>query len=465
MNACVFSPWRAALCLLALSASASAKETLWYDAKGIPWLYDTWANPGEAIITRTPLLRLVSGAVEVPAVIDGYPLTRIDAAVFGACTGITSVTIPASVKFIQSHAFAGSGVREIVFLGDEISTGGILFTYCPFLERVVLPERIHTLGNATFRGCRSLKTIVFPDGTEDLGVWSTFEDCGALEYVWFPPSLSEPWDDTTFKGCTHLQQVVFTGKAPEGDAAVSLIPNGARITYPRADASAWGDIVPESRRGTFTELVAKPKVTVSSRMIGARTMEVQFEVASDSPEVEVRAIALRDGEKSFANVVPIRTLSAGALGKVPANTTNRFVWDIAKDWRADLENARPLILTREDALLPIDEVTLPGEGDLPPFTVNRVPVHETQVLDALLWCYAEGDPRLTVSQGVASVDGEPIAEGDTIVDLQKALAYLFGKMGYRAMTEAEARHWERVTRVSYASYGLENLQVKKQEGE
>lgn len=465
MNAGVFFPWRAALCLFALSAGTSAKAALWYDAKGIPWNYYISQGGNGVRIERMPLLSSVSGAVEVPAVIAGYPLTSIGATVFGACAGITSVTIPASVQYINFHAFTGSGVREIVFLGDEITANSYLCAYCPFLERVVLPERIHTLGNTAFLGCRSLKTIVFPDGTEDLGVWSTFEGCSALEYVWFPPSLSEPWDDTTFKGCARLQQVVFTGKVPEGDAAVSLIPNGARITYPRAEATAWGDIVPESRRGTFTELVAKPKVTVSSRMIGARTMEVQFEVASDSPEVEVRAIALRDGEKSFANVVPIRTLSAGALGKVPANTANRFVWDIAKDWRADLENARPLILTREDALLPIDEVTLPGEGDLPPFTVNRVPVHETQVLDALLWCYAEGDPRLTVSQGVASVDGEPVAEGDTIVDLQKALAYLFGKMGYRAMTEAEARHWERVTRVSYASYGLENLQVKKQEGE
>ena len=285
-----------------------------------------------------------------------------------------------------------------------------------------------------------------------------------MEYVSLPPKLPGQWDETSFTGCNRLQQVVFTGEAPEG-GDVSLIPNGARITYPKADAAAWGKLIPEERRGTFTELIDGVEVEISSMMVGTRTMEVTYHVTSEEPEVTVRAIAVRDGEKSFSNVVPIRTLSVGQLGKVTANTTHRFVWDIAKDWEADLETVTPLILVKNESLLPIDEVTLPGEGDLPPFTVNRVPLYKTQVFDALLWCYAEGDPRLTVSQGVASVDGVPIAEGAEIVNLPKALEYLYAKMGYRAMTEAEVAHWERVMRVSYASYGLENLQVRKREGE
>ena len=359
----------------------------------------------------------------------------------------------------------GCGAKTITFLGDKLIADGYLFAWLASLETVNFPKQL-LFGNAdiAFQGCESLKVCIFPKTTEGLGLGYTFWGCSSLEYVWLPPALPNPWNETTFNECGKLQQVVFTGEAPEG-GDVSLIPNGARITYPKADAAAWGNLIPEERRGTFTELIDGVEVEISSMMVGTRTMEVTYHVTSEEPEVTVRAIAVRDGEKSFSNVVPIRTLSVGQLGKVAANTTHRFVWDIAKDWEADLETVTPLILVKNESLLPIDEVTLPGEGDLPPFTVNRVPLYKTQVFDALLWCYAEGDPRLTVSQGVASVDGVPIAEGAEIVNLPKALEYLYAKMGYREMTEAEVAHWERVMRVSYASYGLENLQVRKREGE
>lgn len=467
MNAYAFAPRRVAplLCALLMGASLFAEEdVVWYDAKGIPWQYTLYWEEGTVMLTRTPLSRALRGAVEVPAVIDGYSLRRIGTTTFGACSGITSITIPASVTIMDSYPFAGSSVEKVVFLSDEISANSYLFAQCPELRQIVFPKRIRTLGAATFWDCRSLKVCLLPNETDGVRFYQMFDGCLSLEYVRLPPALSEAWDRSTFEDCDNLRQVVFTGAAPQG-ASVNLIPNNARITYPKAEAAVWGEIVPESRRGTFTELIDGAGVAVSSRMIGPRAMEVSFEVTSDMPEVTVRAIALKDGVKSFANVIPIRSLSAGTLGAVPANTPLRFVWNIAKDWRADLENATPLILVQEESLLPIDEVTLPGEGDLPPFTVNRVPLHETQVFDALLWCYAEGDPRLTVTQGVASVDGTPVAEGETVTDLPKALEFLCDRMGYRAMTPAEAEHWRRVTRVSYDSYGLENLQVRKQEGE
>ena len=442
-----------------------AQLQLWYDEKGLPWQYVVNQDGTSVEIERTPQLRAYNGTIEIPKNIAGYPVKNLGSATFGGCAGITHIIVPPSVSLARMYPFLGCGAKTITFQGDKLLAEPYLFAWCASLETVKFPKQLQFWsGDIAFQGCESLKVCIFPKATEGLGLGYTFWGCSSLEYVWLPPALSNPWNETTFNECGKLQQVVFTGEAPEG-GDVSLIPNGARITYPKADAAAWGNLIPEERRGTFTELIDGVEVEVSSKMVGTRTMEVTYHVTSEEPEVTVRAIAVRDGEKSFSNVVPIRTLSVGQLGKVAANTTHHFVWDIAKDWEADLETVTPLILVKNESLLPIDEVTLPGEGDLAPFTVNRVPLYKTQVFDALLWCYAEGDPRLTVSQGVASVDGVPIAEGAEIVNLPKALEYLYAKMGYREMTEAEVAHWERVMRVSYASYGLENLQVRKREGE
>lgn len=456
--------WVCLLPLVTLGAHLCAQRLLWYDEKGVPWQYVV-TSEGYVETLRTPQLRAFNGVIEVPKTIAGYPVKNLGSATFGGCAGVDHIIVPSSVSLTRMYPFLGCGVKTITFQGDNLLAEPYLFAWCASLETVNFPKQLRFWsGDIAFQGCESLKVCVFPKATEGLGLGYTFWGCSSLEYVWLPPALRNAWNETTFKECNSLQQVVFTGAAPDG-GDVDLIPNGARITYPKAEAAAWGGLVPEGRRGTFTELIDGMEVEVASKMVGTRTMKIDFKVASDLPEVTVRAIAVRDGEKSFANVVPIRTLSAGQLGKVSANVSHRVVWEIAKDWSAELENVKPLILVQPESFLPIDEVTLPGEGDLAPFTVNRVPLHETQVFDALLWCYAEGDPRLVVSQGVASVDGVPIAEGAEVVNLPKALAYLYDRMGYRAMTEAEVAHWKRVTRVSYASYGLENLQVKKREGE
>ena len=459
--------WLFCLCIL---MGKSLFAEIGYDAKGIPWQYTSSTNRVTAI-WGTAGLRRYNGKVEIPEHIGGKTVTSLGAFTFNGCKGITEITIPASIKVIGMYPFFGSGVKRITFLGEEIlDTESYLFTEATLLETIVFPKRIK-LGTAPFRWCESLRVCLLPKGTEAFYFREAFYRCSSLEYARLPPVLSKhwmdngTWDASTFEGCNRLQQVVFTGKAPEAGGSVEHIPNRARITYPMADAAAWGDLIPEERRGTFTELIDAPEVTLSSKMLGPRAMEVTFSVEGTGEEVMTRAIAVKDGEVSFDNVIPIRSLSSGTLGKLPTNVQHRFVWDIAKDWEADLENVKPVVLVREASLLPIDEVTLPGEGALKPFTVNRVPLHWSQVFNLLLWCYAEGDARLSVSQGVVSVDGTPIVRGKEVINLEKALEYLWGKVGYRAMTEEEARHWERVTRVSFASYGLGTLQVKIKEGE
>lgn len=77
---------------------------------------------------------------------------------FGACSSLTSITIPDSVTVIGADAFAS----------------------CTSLTNVVIPESVTEIGSLAFCNCTSLTNITIPDSvTKIVAVegWSTFRGC------------------------------------------------------------------------------------------------------------------------------------------------------------------------------------------------------------------------------------------------------------------------------------------------
>jgi hypothetical protein len=70
-----------------------------------------------------------TGNVAIPDQIDGLPVTTIAESAFADCTGLTGVTIPASVTSIGNSAFAGcSALSSAMFLGDAPALGTDVFS-------------------------------------------------------------------------------------------------------------------------------------------------------------------------------------------------------------------------------------------------------------------------------------------------------------------------------------------------
>lgn len=95
------------------------------------------------------------------------PLTRIEDGAFYGCSGLTSVTIPNSVKSIESYAFADcTGMTSITIPNSVWRIGESAFAYCDNLTSVIIPRSVRSIGKHAFRYCESLRQIIY-EGTID----------------------------------------------------------------------------------------------------------------------------------------------------------------------------------------------------------------------------------------------------------------------------------------------------------
>ena len=141
---------------------------------------------------------------------------------FSDCTALTSIEIPASVETIEAAAFCiCSSLATVTFEnGSQLKTigGGSsyygAFSDCTALTSIEIPASVETIKASAFKGCSSLATVTFENGSQlktiEGGYPSsgTFADCTALTSIEIPASV-ETIEAAAFKGCSSLATVTF----------------------------------------------------------------------------------------------------------------------------------------------------------------------------------------------------------------------------------------------------------------
>ena len=110
-------------------------------------------------------------------------LTAIAESAFSACTFLDNIIIPQSVKSIGAHAFGG----------------------CVRLTGIALPN-VETIGDYAFNGCTSLATVSIGDSLKSIGT-NVFVNCVMTEMT-FGKNLTTINKDT-FAHCQKLAKVTF----------------------------------------------------------------------------------------------------------------------------------------------------------------------------------------------------------------------------------------------------------------
>lgn len=151
----------------------------------------------------------------IPAVIQGLPVTAIDAEAFRGNMTLTSVTIPEGVSAIYYAAFRECTCLQHVSLPESLLTiQGNAFQSCRQLREIKLPQALSTIQSYTFNACQSLTSIVIPENVVSIGE-SAFDYCTKLITVTLPQGIREIGNNAFYR-CYELSRINLSANVKLG---------------------------------------------------------------------------------------------------------------------------------------------------------------------------------------------------------------------------------------------------------
>ncbi len=193
-------------------------------------------------------------ALTIPAEINGKTVTAIGEGAFIKAS-LTAVTIPETVREINSYAFSGCTALQEIHLSDSVEmigsyafqdtawfdqqpVGGVYlgkilyackqpasgdmtvtikdgtktiadmaFLNCHALTEITIPASVTVIGKGAFAGCDRLTAAVIPDSVTDIGN-SAFSNCSALTNAVLPKGL-KTIPSAMFRKCAALKSIAL----------------------------------------------------------------------------------------------------------------------------------------------------------------------------------------------------------------------------------------------------------------
>ena len=127
---------------------------------------------------------------------------------FSKCSGLTSITIPNSVKRIGNCAFSECiGLTSITIPNNVTSIDNSAFSGCSGLTSIIIPESVISIGNSAFSGCSGLTSVTIPNSVTSIGDFA-FRDCVGLTSITIPNSVTSI-EGYAFGGCVGLTSITI----------------------------------------------------------------------------------------------------------------------------------------------------------------------------------------------------------------------------------------------------------------
>lgn len=124
--------------------------------------------------------------LEIPAEIDGIPVSSIGNQAFYSHDALEKVTVPKGVKSIGDNAFCGCKNLTRITLPDSLRTISLYaFSVLPKLEQITIPAKVRRIGYGAFQACGALTSVIFL-GSPAMTEGNPFVGCNRLAELIFP---------------------------------------------------------------------------------------------------------------------------------------------------------------------------------------------------------------------------------------------------------------------------------------
>lgn len=202
-----------------------------YTASEYKPLMDTYTytvDGGKAVVSK---YLGSSTSVTVPSEINGYPVGGIGAYAF-VQQSVTSVTLPDSIEYIDTGAFAACQSLQTINIPSEIrELGQDAFFLCNKLNGVTLPEGLEKIGSGALfyvNTASGKKSITIPASVKELGEYSVGYYTGGSGFRY---SFDGNYPSGSMTGITNFSISCYSGTAGEAYAKANASPSTNGITY------------------------------------------------------------------------------------------------------------------------------------------------------------------------------------------------------------------------------------------
>ena len=173
------------------------------------------------------------------------PVTNISKGCFFNCSSLKRVNLPEEgVSTFYTNAFYGCSQLKTINLNKVYSIGDYAFHGCRKLSKIELAEGVHDIGTGAFDSCSSIRTITI-DGVLEIGD-RAFCNCQSVLKVRIPENVKSIGDNA-FYNCNFLTEMKILCNEPpilKGTQSLPaninfdiIVPDGLKHQY--AEATNW----------------------------------------------------------------------------------------------------------------------------------------------------------------------------------------------------------------------------------